>query len=195
MSIFSNILEKLGMKRKEEPKPPVTPPSAGTRPLTPSPVQNPPSSPPTSPVSQVPPVSPPPAPAKPEVAPTTPAGMPPQPQFNRPPQWEEMTRPVQQPAPATPAAPTPIPMVDVVGKLNEMAAKNPQKLDWKVSIVDLLKLLGIDSSYDARKELAVELGCPANLMNDSAQMNTWLHKTVLQKLAENGGNIPKELLD
>jgi hypothetical protein len=62
-------------------------------------------------------------------------------------------------------------------------------------IVDLLKLLGLDSSYDARKELAVELGCPANLMNDSAQMNTWLHKTVLQKLAENGGNIPKELLD
>jgi hypothetical protein len=88
-----------------------------------------------------------------------------------------------------------MPMVDVVSKLEQMAAHNPQKLDWKVSIVDLLKLLGLDSSYEARKELAVELGCPPEKMNDSAQMNTWLHKTVLQKLAENGGNIPKELLD
>jgi hypothetical protein len=86
-------------------------------------------------------------------------------------------------------------MVDVVSKLEHLAATNPQKLDWKVSIVDLLKLLDLDSSFEARKELAVELGCPADKMGDSAQMNTWLHKTVLQKLAENGGNIPKELLD
>jgi Domain of unknown function (DUF3597) len=64
-----------------------------------------------------------------------------------------------------------------------------------VSIVDLLKLLGLDSSLAARKELAIELGCPAAKMGDSAQMNMWLHKTVLQKLAENGGNIPKDLLD
>jgi len=63
-----------------------------------------------------------------------------------------------------------------------------------VSIVDLLKLLGLDSSLEARKGLAAELGCPADKMADSAQMNTWLHKTVLQKLAENGGNVPKELL-
>ena len=69
-------------------------------------------------------------------------------------------------------------------------------LDWKVSIVDLLKVLKIDSSLDARKELAVELGCPAELMGgDHSKMNIWLHKTVLQKIAENGGNIPKELLD
>jgi hypothetical protein len=60
--------------------------------------------------------------------------------------------------------------------------------------VDLLKLLGLDSSLDSRKELAAELGCPKEKMGDSAQMNIWLHKTVLQKLADNGGNIPKELL-
>lgn len=76
-----------------------------------------------------------------------------------------------------------------------LAAANPQKLDWKVSVVDLLKLLDLDSSYTARKELAAELGCPADLMGDSAKMNVWLHKTLLKKLAENGGNIPAELLD
>jgi len=85
--------------------------------------------------------------------------------------------------------------VDVVAKLEGMAAKNPQELNWKRSIVDLLKLLDLDSSAEARKELATELRCPADLMGDSAKMNTWLHKTVLRKLAENGGNVPKELLD
>lgn len=84
--------------------------------------------------------------------------------------------------------------VDVVAKLESLAASNPQKLNWKTSIVDLLKLLSLDSSLGARKELAAELGCPQEKMGDSAQMNMWLHKTVLQKLAENGGNIPKELL-
>ena len=84
--------------------------------------------------------------------------------------------------------------VDVVGQLEKKAAANSQKLNWRTSIVDLLKLLDIDSSLEARKELAKELGCPANLMGDSAQMNMWLHKTVLQRLAANGGNVPKELL-
>ena len=88
-----------------------------------------------------------------------------------------------------------IPAVDVVTKLEGLAASNAEKLNWKVSIVDLLKLLGLDSSLTARKELATELGCPAQAMADSAQMNTWLHKTVLQKLAQNGGNIPQELLN
>ena len=103
--------------------------------------------------------------------------------------------------PLTPAAPPPppppveIPMVDVVAKLEGLAAANPQKLNWKTSIVDLLKLLDIDSSFSARKELAVELGCPSDLMGDSAKMNMWLHKKVLKEIAENGGNIPKELLD
>ena len=84
--------------------------------------------------------------------------------------------------------------VDVVAKLEGIAKTHPEKLNWKVSIVDLMKLLGLDSSLGARKELAVELGCPADKMGDSAQMNMWLHKTVLRKLAENGGNIPPELL-
>ena len=94
---------------------------------------------------------------------------------------------------STPAAA--ITEVDVVAKLEGLAASHAEKLNWKVSIVDLLKLLGLDSSLTARKELATELGCPAQAMGDSAQMNTWLHKTVLQKLAQNGGNIPPELLN
>ena len=103
------------------------------------------------------------------------------------------------PAPAAPAAAvTPavqaISAVDVVAQLEKLAAANPEKLNWKVSIVDLLKLLSLDSSLGARKELATELHCPAEKMSDSAQMNMWLHKTVLQKLAENGGNIPADLL-
>jgi len=97
------------------------------------------------------------------------------------------------PAPA-PAAPAPISVVDVVGQLEALAAKNPEKLNWRVSIVDLMKLLGLDSSFGARKQLATELGCPADKMADSAQMNMWLHQTVLQKLADNGGNIPADLL-
>jgi hypothetical protein len=97
--------------------------------------------------------------------------------------------------PPPPPPPTPIAMVDVVAQLEEWAAANPQKLNWKTSIVDLLKLLEIDSSFGARKELAVELGCPADLMGDSAKMNMWLHKAVLKKIAVNGGNIPSELYD
>jgi len=103
--------------------------------------------------------------------------------------------PAPQAGPAAPPAPTSIPVVDVVAKLEKLAASNPQKLNWKVSIADLLKLLGLESSFAARKELAVELGCPSEKMGDSAQMNMWLRKTVLQKLADNGGNIPKELHD
>jgi hypothetical protein len=97
-------------------------------------------------------------------------------------------------APEATAAIEPISVVDVVAKLEGMAAASAEKLNWKTSIVDLLKLLGLDSSLTARKELASELACPADKMADSAQMNMWLHKTVLQKLAANGGNIPKELL-
>ena len=103
--------------------------------------------------------------------------------------------PQAAPAPAPSAPPTAITVVDVVTKLEGLAAAHRERLNWRVSIVDLLKLLGLDSSFAARKELATELGCPAEKMGDSAQMNMWLHKTVLQKLAENGGNIPKELLD
>jgi hypothetical protein len=102
--------------------------------------------------------------------------------------------PAAESAPAARPAVISISEVDVVAKLEGMAAANPQKLNWRLSIVDLLKLLGLDSSLDARKALATELGCPSDKMGDSAQMNMWLHKTVLRKLAENGGNIPKELL-
>jgi hypothetical protein len=103
--------------------------------------------------------------------------------------------PVTTAAPPPPPPPKPIAVVDVVAQLEKLAAATPQKLNWKTSIVDLLKLLDIDSSYAARKELATELGCPADYMSDSAKMNIWLHKTVLKKIADNGGNVPKELLD
>lgn len=93
------------------------------------------------------------------------------------------------------AAPSAVLVVDVVAQLEKSAAANPQKLNWRTSIVDLLKLLNIDSSFAARKELATELACPAELMADSAQMNIWLHKTVLVRIAANGGNVPQDLLD
>lgn len=106
--------------------------------------------------------------------------------------------PVSAPAPveAVPAEPVvnSITMVDVAALMAEKAAKHPEKLNWKTSIVDLLKLLGLDSSLAARKELAKELYCPEEKMADSAQMNMWLHKNVLAHIAANGGNIPKELL-
>ncbi|HEY6071739.1 MAG TPA: DUF3597 domain-containing protein [Chthoniobacterales bacterium] len=93
-------------------------------------------------------------------------------------------------APATAAAP---PVVDVEAILNGLAAKNPEKLDWKRSIVDLMKLVGMDSSLAARKELAKDLNYSGD-MNDSASMNIWLHKEVLRKLAANGGKVPADLL-
>ena len=136
MSIFNNILGKLGFGKKEEAKP-------ATPAETPAPSQ-----------------------AEPAAA-TTPAA----------------------------PAPTPISEVNVMAKLEELAAAHAEKLNWKTSIVDLLKLLGLDSSYGERKKLAAELDCPADKMGDSAQMNIWLHKEVMKKLAENGGNIPAELLD
>jgi hypothetical protein len=82
--------------------------------------------------------------------------------------------------------------VDVGAVLNGLASKNSQKLDWKHSIVDMMKLLDMDSSLSARKELASELHYSGD-MNDSASMNIWLHKQVMQKLAENGGKVPEEL--
>jgi hypothetical protein len=90
------------------------------------------------------------------------------------------------------AAPAP-PVVDVAAVLNDMAMKNSEKLDWRKSIVDLMKLVGMDSSLGARKQLATELHYTGD-MNDSASMNVWLHKQVLVKLAENGGKVPPELL-
>lgn len=83
--------------------------------------------------------------------------------------------------------------VDVPAKLDGMAAAHSEQLNWRSSIVDLLKLLGLDSSLEARKQLATELGCPAEKLNDSAEMNMWLHKAVMHQLAEHGGTVPPEL--
>jgi hypothetical protein len=83
--------------------------------------------------------------------------------------------------------------VDVASILDRMAASNKEKLDWKRSIVDLMKLVGMDSSLSARKALAADLKYTGDT-NDSAKMNMWLHKEVMRKLAENGGKVPADLL-
>ena len=83
--------------------------------------------------------------------------------------------------------------VDLVALMESKAAAAGQKLNWRTSIVDLMKLLNLDSSLGARKELATELGYTGD-MNDSATMNIWLHKQVMKKVAENGGTVPADLL-
>ena len=97
-------------------------------------------------------------------------------------------------APAATPAPPPAPAVDVAAILDGLAAKNSEKLDWKHSIVDLMKLVGMDSSLSARKELAQDLHYSGD-MSDSAAMNMWLHKEVMKQLAANGGKVPQNLLD
>ncbi|MEO0454788.1 MAG: DUF3597 domain-containing protein [Verrucomicrobiota bacterium] len=99
-------------------------------------------------------------------------------------------------APAPVEAPAPEP-VDIEALMAEKAANHPEDLDWKKSIVDLMKLVEMDSSYSNRKELAIELGYPeADIESKgSAEMNMWLHKEVLKQLAANGGIVPAELLD
>ena len=94
-------------------------------------------------------------------------------------------------APATPSA-APSSPVDVAAIMDDLAGKASQQLNWRTSIVDLMKLINLDSSLTARKELAQELHYTGD-MNDSASMNIWLHKQVMNKLAENGGNVPDEL--
>ena len=110
--------------------------------------------------------------------------------------------PVTRPAPAAPpasaptAAPTATPAaaVDVAAILDDAAKASGQKLDWRHSIVDLMKALGIDSSLSARKALAAELNYSGDT-SDSASMNIWLHRQVIQKLKDNGGKVPADLLD
>lgn len=111
--------------------------------------------------------------------------------------------PVTPPPPAVPtsapvqAAPPPevvVVEVDIEAILTEMAAANPQKLNWRTSIVDLMKLLGMESSLAERRELATELGYTGD-QKDTATMNIWLHKQVMRKLVENGGKVPADLLD
>ena len=100
---------------------------------------------------------------------------------------------VAAPATTADAGAAPVQTIDVTTILDGLAAKNSEKLDWKKSIVDLLKLVDMDSSLSARKQLAKELHYPGD-ENDSATMNVWLHKQVLRQLSEHGGKIPRELL-
>lgn len=88
------------------------------------------------------------------------------------------------------AAPTQT--VDVAAILDKAVAAQKEKLEWRTSIVDLMKALNLDSSLTARKELAKELHYDGDT-NDSAKMNIWLHKQVITKLAENGGKVPDDL--
>jgi hypothetical protein len=112
------------------------------------------------------------------------------------PQAKAPAQPAKTAAPQAPAAPaaasTAPAAVDIEAVLDGLASRNPQKLNWRTSIVDLMKLVDLDSSLQHRKELAAELGYKGDT-NDSAAMNVWLHKAVMRKLAENGGKLPATL--
>lgn len=101
--------------------------------------------------------------------------------------------PSQTPPSPAPGGPAPAATVDVTAILDDLASKNPEKLDWRKSIVDLMKLVGMDSSLASRKELAKDLNYTGDT-GDSAAMNIWLHKVVIRKIADNGGKVPNELL-
>lgn len=102
--------------------------------------------------------------------------------------------PIQAEAAQPVSGPTPISEVDVEARLTFMAANAAQQLNWRTSIVDLMKLLGMESSLAERRELAQELGYTGDT-SDTATMNIWLHKQVMRKLAESGGVVPADLLD
>lgn len=177
MGLFSKILGKLGIGKKEE-KPQVASAAMGGKPT----------------------VKPSAAPAKPAAAAVKPASFPgapgPKPAAAAKPKPASVAKEefAEELTPKPAPAPVAISEVDVVKKLEELG--KGKGLDWKVSIVDLLKLLDLDSSKASRIELAKELGCPAEFIGgDYSKMNIWLHKEVLRQIAANGGNIPKELLD
>ena len=174
MSFFSKILDKLGLGKDKDKE------QAPSGAHTSAPVAGPPK-----------PASPAPA-AKPAAhAPT--AGVRPDNVMGKE-SGAAKSMPAAAPAAApAPAAPKPMSAVDVTTMLEQKAKGTG--LNWKQSISDLLFLLDLDNSREARTELAKELGAPADVMTDSARMNTWLHKEVLRKIAENGGNIPQDLLD
>ena len=123
---------------------------------------------------------------------TAPAGQAQQPSQPTQPAGQPQAAPQQAPAGAAPAAT--MDRVDIEQVLDGMAATNPQKLNWRTSIVDLMKLVGMNSTLQERKELADELGYTGD-KSDSAAMNIWLHKQVMKKLQENGGKVPADLLD
>jgi hypothetical protein len=166
MSIFSSILDKLGIHKPAAPVAPAVP-AATPPPFTSGPMHehfDPPATMPTTPAT----------PAKPDFTPG---------------------HGYEPPALVTPAKPAEMAMVDVVSHLDYLAKTGPiQGLNWRMSINDLMALLGLDHSPQAIRDLAVELGCPEKEMGDSYSRNVWTHQTLLKKIAENGGNIPPELL-
>jgi Domain of unknown function (DUF3597) len=168
MSIFSTILDKLGIHKKEDK--PATPAAPAQTPATPGNV---------SPIYFGPPAT------SPSTPPTTTPHMAPGPMY--PPS-------VTPPMASTPAVSVEMPMVDVVSHLDNLAKASPIELNWRQSINDLMALLGMDHSPAAIKALAVELGCPEKEMADSYSRNVWTHTALLKKIAENGGNIPPSLL-
>jgi hypothetical protein len=109
-----------------------------------------------------------------------------------PPAVEPTPDPVAAQAAAAAAAPAPLADVDVAAVMDQFVSESGQTLNWRTSIVDTLKALGVDSSLDHRKQLAGELKYSGDL-NDSASMNIWLHKQVMQALAANGGKLPAGL--
>jgi len=168
-----NALEKLGLGKHEHTDTTSAPAAAPPKPAAPAPAAK-----PATPAATA---------AKPAAsAPTSGTGA-------RPANVMEKDETAAKHEPAMAPAPKAMSQVDVMSMLEQKAKGTG--LNWKQSIVDLLTLLDIDHSREARNELAKELGCPPEFMSDSAKMNTWLHKTVLRKIAENGGNIPQELLD
>lgn len=106
-------------------------------------------------------------------------------------QAQSTTAPGTSSPSTAPGAPGAAP-VDIEAVVSAKAAQKGEKLDWRHSIVDLMKVLDLDSSLSARKQLAQELGYKGEL-NGSAEMNTWLHSQVMKKLAENGGKVPADL--
>lgn len=98
----------------------------------------------------------------------------------------------QAAAPDTPPAPAPLADVDVAAVMDQLVAQSGQTLNWRTSIVDTMKALGVDSSLEHRKQLAQELKYSGD-MNDSASMNVWLHRQVMAALAANGGKLPADL--
>jgi hypothetical protein len=176
MSIFSTILDKLGIHKPAAPATPAAPapakPASTATPYTPGQMGvygGPPAATPATPVTPSKPSS--------SAAPYIPGGMYP-------------------PAAAaqTPAKPAEMPMVDVTSHLDNLAKASSIPLNWRMSINDLKALWGMAHSPDASTELAVELGCPEKEMADSYSRNVWTHTALLKKIAENGGNIPQELL-
>ena len=180
MSLFSKILDKLGLRKEKQEEKPATvgtkevvqpKPASTTTSAKPAPVAKPSGTAPTSEKG---------------VRTTAPAA-------DRRQSDDVAVKHAPSPVPAAPAAPKEMSQVDVMNMLEQKAKGTG--LNWKQSISDLLFLLDLDNSRAAREELAKELGAPADVMSDNIRMNTWLHKTVLRKIAENGGNIPQELLD